>query len=101
MILYERQVRYGQKWIIKFAYILARGDGTSYAHCLYPKFQNYWLEELAMEKKKRKDKRSTFFLLRLGVNTTVISESRTSIICSQNNFKPKKNALARSHALRA
>ena len=28
MILYERQIRYGQKWIIKFAYILARGDAT-------------------------------------------------------------------------
>ena len=43
-----------------------------------------------MEKKKTKDKRSTFFLPRLGVNTTVISESQTSIICSQNNFKQKK-----------
>lgn len=43
-----------------------------------------------MEKKKTKYKRSTFFLLRLGVNTTVICESQTSIICSQNNFKQKK-----------
>ena len=32
-----------------------------------------------MEKKKTKDKRSTFFLLRLKLNTTVISESQTSI----------------------
>ena len=68
MIPYETQIRYGQKWIIKFAYILARGDGTRYAHCLYPKFQNYWLELAMKKKKKTKDKRSTFFLLRLGVS---------------------------------
>ena len=49
-------------------------------------------------KKKTKDKRSTFFLPRLRVNTTVISESQTSIICSQNKLKQKKCSSAESRA---
>ena len=52
-----------------------------------------------MEKKKTKEKRSTFFLLHVRVNTAVISETQTPISIL-NDFKTKRKLYAESRAIR-